>query len=120
MEGRDVNCQNANMELDISVSHSSCILIGQLKRKPSECRQKDVKKWSKINQKLCLVATVGRSSQEKALNDMGKQKNDIQVEFLRLVPLSKMNDAKYSPLQNSLLIADEIFRRSLNEGDIDT
>ena len=46
----DVNtyCQNANMELDISASHSSCILIGQLKRKPSESCQKDVKKLWKI------------------------------------------------------------------------
>ena len=39
------------MELVNSASHSSCILIGQLKRKPSESCQKVVKKLSQTNQK---------------------------------------------------------------------
>ena len=40
--GDDVNCQNINMDLDNSASYSSCILIGQLKQKPSEIWQKYV------------------------------------------------------------------------------
>ena len=48
--GGDVNCQNENVALDNSNSYSSCILIGQLKRKSEQ--------MSKINQKLCPVATL--------------------------------------------------------------
>ena len=55
-------CQNANVELDNSTSHSSCFLIGQLKQKSSEGCQKDVKMLSQINQKLYRVATVECSS----------------------------------------------------------
>ena len=43
VRGGYVNSQNTNVEIDISASHSSCNLIGQLKRKPSESCQKDVK-----------------------------------------------------------------------------
>ena len=41
------------MELVYSTSHSSRILIGQLKQKPSEKCQKGVKELSQTNQKLC-------------------------------------------------------------------
>ena len=38
----NVHFQNENMEFDNSASHSSCILIDQLKRKPFESCQNDV------------------------------------------------------------------------------
>ena len=41
------------MELVHSASHRSRNLIGQWRRKPSGCCQKDVKKLSQTNQKLC-------------------------------------------------------------------
>ena len=44
--------------LTTPVSHSSCVFIGQFKRKPLESCEKDVKKLSKINRKLYQVATV--------------------------------------------------------------
>ena len=47
------NCGKANMKLINSVSHSCCILIGQLKEKPSESCQKDLKNLSKTNPNLC-------------------------------------------------------------------
>ena len=47
------NCRKANMELINPVSHSCCILIGQLKEKPSESYQKDLKNLSKTNPNLC-------------------------------------------------------------------
>ena len=47
------SCRKANIELVYSASHSCCISIGQLKRKPSESCQKDVKTLSQTNQKLC-------------------------------------------------------------------
>ena len=45
-EGVD-NCRRANVELDNSTSHSSCIFIGQFKRKPLESCEKYVKILSK-------------------------------------------------------------------------
>ena len=45
VEGGDVNCTNRNVEIYNSASHSSCILIGQLKRKPSESCQKLIKNF---------------------------------------------------------------------------
>ena len=53
MRGGVGSCRKANIELVYSASHSCRISIGQLKRKPSESRQKDVKTLSQINQKLC-------------------------------------------------------------------
>ena len=53
MRGGVGSCWKANIELAYSASHSCRISIGQLKRKPSESRQKDVKTLSQTNQKLC-------------------------------------------------------------------
>ena len=53
MRGGVDNCRKANMQLLYSTSYSARILIDQLKRKPSESCQKDVKKLSQTNEKLC-------------------------------------------------------------------
>ena len=44
---------NLHVGFPTVVHSSNCILIGPLQRKPSESCEKDVKKLSQINQKLC-------------------------------------------------------------------
>ena len=62
MGGGDVNYQNADIELDISASHSPCILIGQLKRKPSESCQKlcrsSLQDYKEVKEQVVFLANL--------------------------------------------------------------
>ena len=51
----------ANMELVYSTPHSCCILIGQLKQKPSESCQKDAS-CHKLIKNFVQMATVQRTA----------------------------------------------------------
>ena len=50
--GEDVNCQNTNVELDVSASHSYCILI----------EMKVIRKLSKSCQNLMKTKTLSSSN----------------------------------------------------------